>query len=906
MKIYFSPEYSGTVYTGLSETNNTLIDCVVCNVQGLVDQIELRIGIHNNVKPFHQRAAIYYNLLKDYMSRNADNILSKSFALAGLSTATEMLKWRDELSLSRYDFTDNSISERLTIINNLEKEFHEPSLGDRIHHIINVIQSCDYLKFNDFEIISASDYHLLDSIVVDLISLLAERGASIVTTSVNINGSSNLSKVRNIFLTNNTKPITLDENDSSFMIYQFEDEMEANEYIAYQTELNPDVWINNQEKILDNFYRLMGKPTSGSSLDGSVPQIIQLLLLGIEIQIKPLNVYALLNWLSMPIHPLSAFFRDSLSKAIIRSGGYRNGSCKEVIDKYVNDSYDFLAKEYEGVELENKIKEIRENRITSIEQFLPPIADSDDEVLVNTLSFKKFIRDLHTWAGKTQSFTTDEFKSSQLLILLSYTEAFNIILDGYTDETVDPKTINSWVTNFYRPMSVEQYPAQKGCRMTVDSPSKMCKLAHSTVWMNVDGDFVNRPDCDFLFFNERDHLLKIGAIRPNNIAGEYFNQQMITPFKFTDEQLIITLCKYRNQEETHPHPIMVRLLEQVTNLDKFIITPELNQDNYIPVEKTVNDLNKSQLDITATKDWKWPNHISPTSASTLINYPFDFVMEKLLNITSTNIGELGDLSLAKGNVAHGVIEQLFSARNDEPGATATTIRERIVSEYDSTLERMISERGAILNLQEHKLDKRQLHKQLRVCIDSLLSIIELNALTVTGCERLVTGTLGVFLDNDDANGYIDMTLADANNNPIVFDFKWTSSRSYYQDLLLNNRSIQLEMYRALLSEVESRQVQRVGYFLMPQGKLYSTAAFIGDNAVMLTPQDVIDIKAEIINSLRYRKKQIENGIIEKDGLVDTMDYYNETEGKHLFPMELDYYDDSIKAQNKYSNYLLFK
>jgi hypothetical protein len=114
------------------------------------------------------------------------------------------------------------------------------------------------------------------------------------------------------------------------------------------------------------------------------------------------------------------------------------------------------------------------------------------------------------------------------------------------------------------------------------------------------------------------------------------------------------------------------------------------------------------------------------------------------------------------------------------------------------------------------------------------------------------------------------------------------------------------MYRALLSEVESRQVQRVGYFLMPQGKLYSTAAFIGENAIMLTPQDVIDIKTEIINSLRYRKEQIENGIIEKDGFVDTMDYYNETEGKHLFPMELDYYDDSIKAQNKYSNYLLFK
>ena len=119
-------------------------------------------------------------------------------------------------------------------------------------------------------------------------------------------------------------------------------------------------------------------------------------------------------------------------------------------------------------------------------------------------------------------------------------------------------------------------------------------------------------------------------------------------------------------------------------------------------------------------------------------------------------------------------------------------------------------------------------------LGELIKRVKENELKVTGCERRVECRMGLGLpdvkDKDgnvkqrDMVGYIDMTLEDSKGHPVVFDFKWTSWTKGYQDKLTENRSTQLELYRMMLGQETRNGVERVAYFLMPEGRLYRMPA----------------------------------------------------------------------------------
>jgi hypothetical protein len=155
-------------------------------------------------------------------------------------------------------------------------------------------------------------------------------------------------------------------------------------------------------------------------------------------------------------------------------------------------------------------------------------------------------------------------------------------------------------------------------------------------------------------------------------------------------------------------------------------------------------------------------------------------------------------------------------------------------------------------------------------------------------------------------GFIDMTLEDENHHPVVFDFKWTSSKSYHRDLLLANRSIQLELYRKMLTDEKQDAVQRTAYFLMPEGHLYSKELFNGRHCTQIKPQNNDNIVEQIRNSFLYRKNQLNQGIVEMGERVDLseLDYYNDTASKKLFPLKAG--ETGTQDKNNFSNYTLFK
>jgi hypothetical protein len=274
-----------------------------------------------------------------------------------------------------------------------------------------------------------------------------------------------------------------------------------------------------------------------------------------------------------------------------------------------------------------------------------------------------------------------------------------------------------------------------------------------------------------------------------------------------------------------------------------------------------------------------------------MNYTLEFS-----DVSETEI----KLFLTYGNVAHEVVETLFTAERGE-----LSLGEFVNREYEQVFSQALVRKGALLLLPEHHLDRERLKYLLKGCVGKLATIIQENGLTVISCEQKEEQDLG-FQGGILIQGYIDMLLRDSAGNDVVFDLKYVSKKDKYKTVLEKNRAIQLAIYEAMLKNHQGHsQSVRTAYFVMPLGKLFSTDSFIGDNCEKINPQNTDDVMTQLRNGYAERVKEISEGRIETADNAPTGSLeYATTPG--VYPLEDDgKKKDAKKVENKYSDYKCF-
>ena len=919
MKIYFCPEYAGNVFLN-HPSQTVMMDTVVMNTVGLVNWLELRMGLHVEDIPQAQRVALYYDAMTEYMRKNPSNALSSSFNLAGLATAKMVLSWRDELRAAGWDFDGQEISDRLKVIVGIEEYYsknNERDLPIRLHVVSDQI-AFQKLDCHDVIISIPCELKLMQPSIRELLITLQEiGGAQIVCQKCTTESNSNLGKIQQLVLANKNEPLTLDPKDESFTILHFQNEWEANRYLSYQSVIQPDVWVNAENKQMDDWLTLMGKPTTGSNMLDSTPQLTQLFVLGMALFAEPLNIYTVIEWLNMPMHPLEKFFRSVLASTIVDEGGVRNEECQQVIRRYIDGEFVYLDKEQLELSQEEQAAlraKGRKQRVKNVSVFLPSMEPRTD---IPVSDFRAFIVELQGWAKKKSFLLTqlnqDDWWNEQLNSIVSMTESFLILLDTMQSDVIDFKTIDNWMSTIYSSSDYRYAVAEKGGRLVVDSPAKLISVASQTVWMGLDSYQSHALECAFLFPSEKEALIKKNYIShwDEHLQNQYYEYLRLLPLFKTQDKLTLVICDRKMGEECTPHPLMVRLKQLVKNLDVFMQEPSFSKEELEEIEPVKNGGVSAELQFDYSDKLKWPDHLSPTVIEKLIDYPLDFLLDKLLDITSKGKAQMADLKRTKGNVAHAVIAALFAPHKNETVAVPEEIEKRIQQEYERTYEEVVGAHGAILLLPENKFEKKLLATQLFDCLTALLDILKQNQLKVTGCERYISDFMHLGLPENpkeetkkDVLGYIDMTLEDEVGNAVVFDFKWTNSRNYYQNLLIQNRSVQLELYRSMLAHSLGRVVSKVGYFLMPQGYLYSRESFKGSYYKPLNLENPGEIISQIKHAIVYRKAQLDRGIVETNGAFQELQYVKDTKAENLLPLTEDE-KQGTKLENTFSVYGLF-
>lgn len=932
MNIIYSPEYSGTVFLKPDEDSNVLMDVTVVNTIGLVSLLELRLGLHYEDLQPHEREALYFDAVSQYMKATPKNVLAASFKISGLSTSEAILAWRDELRMAGWDFYGAEISNRLAVIVGVEEYFRKSlktlpgvnggcDLAGRLHIVTDQI-AVQKLDCKNVTITLPCSIDYLRPFEKELIKAIENQGATVTLLQQAAASSNNLSAVRALLASNENKQIQLSSSneDKSFLIWRFPDEKAANEYLSYKNLEDTDVWINASNKEMDDWLRLMSKPSTGSTMDDCSPQLTQMFIMGIGMFGNPLNVKTLVEWLNMPLHPMGKYFREKLAEAIASEGGYRNETCKTLIAKYIKGDFVYLNEEQRKLPEEEQQKlreEDTKKRKQQVACYLPSMTKTD---ALKTETLRTFASSLAAWCRNYNHQLKEKGGNAlwieQLSSVASMADAFCILLNSVETETVDEKVVDSWVSTIYQKASFTNAVAEKGCRTVVGSPAKLISTSHKTIWMGVEGDQGQHLECSFLYPSEKEALTENKYITgwAQDMERKYHESMLLTPFRMTDGQLILVICDRRGGEATQKHPLVVRLEQQISNLDVVTVYPQIPNEELSIISKITNTKADCEIEFEHADLLQWPDHLSPTSIDTLVEYPLDYLLEQLLHIEADSKAQMSNVRATMGNVAHEVIERLFKPRDEARYSKPQDIEQRIKSEFEDVFTETLEAKGAILLLAENKLKGKLLHEQLKECLKVLLEILKDNDLKVTGCERFVKDFMDLGLptavDKDgnevkrDVLGFIDMTLEDNTGRPIVFDFKWTSSRKYYQGLLSDNRSIQLEMYRRMLAGETRDQVERVGYFLMPEARLYSKEAFKGPHCQQLEPANNDNIVEQLRNAILYRKQQLDSGIVEANGEFGLLKYNQDAEEKNLYPLkESD--DTGMKEPNGFSNFDLF-
>ena len=340
MTIKYLPAYQGFTYLNLRANHNHLaLDIAVDNTEGLLDSLELYAGHHVECLSNKQRIAHYYSAMLDYTNENPNHKLADSFRLDGLGTAKVCLFWRDLLVEAGWTGQASEASDRMKVLCEVEKQFDSPGKGERIHSIIRHIKNGCSLP-PDLRIELGCPKPYLSPSIKALLDALQERNVVIIEPVEGKSDGSNLSLVRQLVSGQNQQALELQPDDTSFRIYKFKQRQEALNWLTLQPADAYNVWIDSDNKDFDNTLRLSGQPVSGSIMKDVLPQVSQLLLIGLNLFPQPLNIKFLLEWLHAPVSPLESNLRRPLAEAIINSGGYYNSKCQDVIDNYLKGEYD--------------------------------------------------------------------------------------------------------------------------------------------------------------------------------------------------------------------------------------------------------------------------------------------------------------------------------------------------------------------------------------------------------------------------------------------------------------------------------------------------------------------------------------------------------------------------------------
>ena len=511
-------------------------------------------------------------------------------------------------------------------------------------------------------------------------------------------------------------------------------------------------------------------------------------------------------------------------------------SCDEALKTYPSRA-DRWREVYQFLKDGNKILNDKDSIEVRIPKALiPPMIANVLELLPDVSYAMESLDEVLNTKGHTCTVitTNEQYEAWQLLVKLPYDAQTMLVC-------ADEKRLSDTM----QAIGGEQWKTDRvGCPHPVATIFDQKDIPNRLVWLDCAGNGLTYDPYAFLSSEERDALRIIDMETRSAMQMKwlYTTLNRITNW-------ILVSPKYHLDESLGEHPIITSLKQNKTFYDdacaegQKIILPQTE-----PTEiKKLDPIAEINIDPNVLSKILKPSD-SYSAIDTLVNAPFDYVMENMGGLAAPEDDKEPNENLMKGKIAHKVVELLVN-KNDTEVYTLGEIKSRFEKKYDALFEKAMEaekESAAFLNLPENKNMLTVFKEELYQSITKLLGIISNHGLNPVRCEYEVTAKFAPF---DNPHGYVDMLLEDQNRNLVIIDLKW-STGDEYKDGIKKGKAYQLYLYKHAVEKQEEKKVAWYAYYLFPEMELYTEPAGV-------TPK-----WKEWIEKRKNRLEQLDKGIIE--------------------------------------------
>lgn len=918
--IIFSPLYEGQVFKGVEagQGQTVMMDRQTMGTKALVAHLATLMG-HAPTDGAQLQELVHYHQAASHFQQSPDGPLRQAFLRSPLETARELLQLRNSLAFCGYDFQSPGVSQRIDCLNAIEQAFRQtPSFATNFANqawaVIRWAESQPADAFADYDIVLTTPAHLHHPTISRLLGALQAHGAHVAE----------LPSHPDCALADGTDT-QLDPAPANhhIHIFHFPSKSDAGQYLALNSTALPNPWgqparptlLIAPDSTTDSWFSRFDVPCSGSSFSGTPPIASCFFSLALSVHREPLDGQSLADWLSLPASPLQDELRLPLAKALATSGGFRNQECLGVIDSFLGNikDEDLEARETTRTEIQNVI-----------DAFLPP-AEAPAAGGLTAKLFRSILSLAQTWLGEEVEFHTIAYHhdsvAAQLIAICQQAEVLRDLAQDFKDDDVIPwTTIDTWTAAIASSGVFTQYLPIIGSTAAIASPACMATTSDLTLWTGLAGDAQHPRDCAALTVLERQKLQGAATFWSPDAEDAFHHQQMLLPLRLSRHVILVTYdLEYGQPAAKHPLLLLLEGRYDGTHdvaLSALTSHPAVSDSNLTDAFPLNNNDDSRGFRIVAPSRLTWPTTYTPATLEQLIFHPADFVLEHMVGIAPAPTVENLSLDAAKGKVAHAIFAALCAPRNGDATSTPAQIAQRADTEFDDLLKSSIARCGAVLRNAENRLEAQAFGKDLSICLAKFCDILTLNHLEVVACEKHVATSLALInptSDDDDVCGVIDMVLidksdADTAGTYVIFDLKWNLSKAYYESVLSQNRSIQLELLGLMLRNADHKFAPRKAYFVMPAAQLLSNSSFSGPGCtqVFAESNQLGDVVRQTVNSFHFRKHQIDdNGFVELAEGLDTerITYALETTSRDLLPLpcHTDEQKHEVKTSNPFSN-----
>ena len=875
MNIVFDMAYDQKVAPNGIQAGEASIGKLFVGPDGLLKALETIFGLTGKGSHHAMRIQGYMDCMAEVMVNNPDaEFFISSYASDAWSSAKQMLAWRDELVLAGWsgqggeNFTPRL--KALVAIEHLLPQVLKQGLGDRLQCVLRVLEQVTSISITQIEL--CDDFDELPSLLRQVIVSLECKGVQVdKSEAATALAQGNLGVVQRAMLAPDLPKHDLVANDDSLILLQTADEWSAANTIS--SWLKADEGNNSSvlliqgqgSDLLDSALQNSGLPVMGNNQRSAWRAALQVLPLALANTWKPLNIHALLSFLSLPSSPVPAFAARRLREAIQNEPGIGGNAWKQAEENIIE------------IRLQKNLEEgMEDNEALAEAQAL--MAD-----LNHHLTGLRF--------DPSEGITPDSLKAMCLWVKVglkkpalekSMAQALGqvdrmIELAEHYDKPIPRAQVERMLDSVIAEggQNPDNITEASSWLNTVDSAA-IGGAVDTIIWWGFTDP--GQSSLSFWSSEERSMLQYVGVnLEPSEQVRAREAKQWRRSIALARKRLILVTPKRLQGASTQIHPLWDEIRYFAVNKKDSDAEKEakhallvvdgqkLNRQNtiafagrHINLKPEISYRLPEPDHVTEieTNCIEKPSKLSFSQMNTMLGCPSKWALSYHAGLRSMDSLNLPTGNQMIGSLCHKIVEDLYTQLQTWKVEAA---KERASELFDICVPQMAAE----LLEPGRELEKERYRLDVCLAVETLISAIDHAGLSVVETEGEVDGKE---LDGIPFRGFIDLLLKDDDGNTFVIDLKWSGSSKYKKQEVKEGKALQLASYAWLLRKSNGAWAPGA-YFMLAQGELITDDSRFGSRAIA-SPFSAEEVWGSGSKSWSVQFKQLQSGQVEASGLMD--------------------------------------